>query len=294
MVWDMIKVAPPSVCYMALLIVAGVALALWSQWPTASPAAEGLQPATRQRPSECPPFPNKPPAAYGDMAGHGYTGLCEFGQRYGTDKSPLVNAQHVRHLYTMMYHALFFDKREMVRKVLELGVGGGFLGEVWTPAASGRMWMDYFCNARIYVSDLDSAGFFNDTRLTCMVSDQSKPSSLHELVDTIQGMDSEPTELFDLILDDAAHVPEFQLTSLATLWPYVKENGFYIIEDLNYDHKPTVDRLRLLDEFVPTPQGVDLAALRRVRLESRQFVMNSPRYYDGIVAYLKVASNSDL
>lgn len=46
------------------------------------------------------------------------TELCEIAYKYGTDKCPAV-----KHSYTPFYYQLLKDKRQSVKKVLELGVG---------------------------------------------------------------------------------------------------------------------------------------------------------------------------
>ena len=57
---------------------------------------------------------------------------------------------------------------------------------------------------------------------------------------------------FDVIVDDGGHSRQMQINSLIGLWPYVKSNGFYIIEDLgtnfnqNYNDKYLLFRLRML------------------------------------------------
>lgn len=37
---------------------------------------------------------------------------------------------------------------------------------------------------------------------------------------------------FDLIIDDASHLPEHQVFTFEYLWPYLNSNGLYIIEDI--------------------------------------------------------------
>jgi len=111
--------------------------------------------APHPHPPSCPPIPAQTVSVDANRGSQGYIDLCRIALNYGTDKSPLVDAQWVRHSYTPVYHSFFFAKRNLVKKVIELGVGGvSILGKVWQKAASGRMWRDYFCNARIYLMDV--------------------------------------------------------------------------------------------------------------------------------------------
>jgi hypothetical protein len=38
---------------------------------------------------------------------------------------------------------------------------------------------------------------------------------------------------FDVIIDDGSHAWEHQLETLKNFYPYLKQNGIYIIEDIN-------------------------------------------------------------
>ena len=64
------------------------------------------------------------------------TELCHLAIKYGTDRHPLS-----KHSYTPYYYNLLKDKRQSVKKVLEIGAAiyGGH-----------KMWRDFFPNATIY------------------------------------------------------------------------------------------------------------------------------------------------
>ena len=42
---------------------------------------------------------------------------------------------------------------------------------------------------------------------------------------------------FDVVLDDASHASHHQQITLATLFPFLKSGGMYIIEDLHWQPK---------------------------------------------------------
>ena len=59
--------------------------------------------------------------------------------KYGADKWG-------KHHYTPVYYEMFKDRRDSVKKVVEIGTGEG---------ASIAMWNDFFPNAQIYGADID-------------------------------------------------------------------------------------------------------------------------------------------
>ena len=80
--------------------------------------------------------------------------LSELAFKYGTDKCPQLN-----HAYTPFYYELLKDKRQSIKKVLEMGIGNRELQKKYFPhcvtGASLFMWKDFFPNAQIYGADND-------------------------------------------------------------------------------------------------------------------------------------------
>jgi demethylmacrocin O-methyltransferase len=148
--------------------------------------------------------------------------LCELAIKYGTDKWPW-------HHYTPHYHELLKDRREQVKKVLEIGIGDvpGMSNTIpnYLPGASLRMWAEYFPNAEIYAIDNMANLLINDGRIHSFFADQGDERSMRRVLPEL-GSD------FDLIVDDGSHVPEHQVSSAKMLVPFLAPNGFYIIEDV--------------------------------------------------------------
>ena len=138
------------------------------------------------------------------------TPLCELARKYGSDKFS------AKHSYSAWYWEQFKDRRETVKKVVEIGVGEG---------ASLRMWREFFPNAMIYGGDIDPARCFADDRIDVTRCDQSKVEDLRQLIEHT-GND------IDLFIDDGSHSPVDQLSTclllMAVLWPSVT----YVIEDV--------------------------------------------------------------
>ena len=149
------------------------------------------------------------------------TELCNLATKYGTDK--------VRHGYTMYYHDLFKNNRD-IENFLELGIFRG---------ASSKMWNDYFPNAKIYCIDncepekcsgilicppyiLEELNDFS-TRMRAMNCRQDDRETLIKIFDGTQ---------FDYIVDDASHFQEETQISLAVLFKNLESKGIYVIEDI--------------------------------------------------------------
>lgn len=186
------------------------------------------------------------------------TKLCEIARTYHTDKAGW---------YTPFYDLLFCgDRRERIRKVLEVGIGTketmshvpGYL-----PGASLFMWRDYFPDAEIWGVDIDKRAVAAAGAATgdgawpgthCVHSDSSDPAVHQKL----------PRD-FDLIVDDGSHNPEVQWQTFLNLFPLTKDGGLYIIEDAE-DWRGLSERLEgYSHQIVLAPSGHATGKLILVR-----------------------------
>jgi hypothetical protein len=150
------------------------------------------------------------------------TELCELAMKYGTDKGNVGNS----HCYTSYYHNLFKNKRNYIRKILEIGIGNSDdMWEGYKAGASLFMWEEYFPNAEIYALDIVPETLINVGRIHSYLCNQGSLSSLKK-ASTILGGD------FDLIIDDGSHVPKHQIQTLYEFFPLLNITGMYIIEDV--------------------------------------------------------------
>ena len=165
---------------------------------------------------------------YPAIGGAALTSLCELARKYGTDKGGKhYIAGDTCHEYTPIYDRLFSGRRESVTSVLEIGVANG---------CSLRMWEEYFPNAFIIGLDHNPDCLRHTLgRVIVISADQGNPGSL---LDALALWDSYREELFDLIVDDGSHQLGHQISSMQTLLPFLKKDGYYVIEDLEYDCKP--------------------------------------------------------
>lgn len=169
------------------------------------------------------------------------TPLCELARKNQTDKGGchLVyggSPTDTCHNYTPAYHAMLGDRRQSVRRVLEVGVNAG---------CSLRMWEEYFPAAEVIGLDLDPSTLFRAGRIRCYQADQGVRQSLQAAVAAAGGGP------FDLIVDDGSHHPMHQVITAETLLPLVARGGVYVIEDLEVDCRPD-----LLAGLIRQPQGM--------------------------------------
>jgi len=153
------------------------------------------------------------------------TDLCEIAYKYGTDKCP-----QICHFYTEFYYPTLKDKRESIKKVLEIGVGclkTMHRGPHYTTGASLHMWRDFFPNAQIYGIDILPETIFKKDRIETFLCDAYSKKDLVELIDKI-GSD------IDLVIDDGSHITEHQIFTCLTLKPLLKKGVIYVIEDVAF------------------------------------------------------------
>ena len=144
--------------------------------------------------------------------------LDAIGLNYGTDKVSQKNG------YTRHYEHFFEPIRYKKLKILEIGVYKG---------ASLFMWQKYFPNSHIYGIDngkiCDNAAMNSinacEPRITTYRADQVSREDLAEFIKDCGGD-------FDIIIDDGYHFQEHQQVSLGFLYPYLKDGGIYIVEDI--------------------------------------------------------------
>ena len=155
------------------------------------------------------------------MVGH-LGELDLIGLKFGTDKSS------ASHDYLSIYERCFCHRRNDPLKILEIGVLNG---------ASLKVWEEYFPNSRIVGADIDEGTRrFGSGRVEIEIIDQSNLEDLVRL-----GVRHGP---FDIIIEDGSHIWDHQITTLRTLFPFVRDGGFYVVEDLETNYGSHVDRYR--------------------------------------------------
>jgi hypothetical protein len=152
----------------------------------------------------------------------GTLSLEEIGRQEKTDKSTIF------HGYLDFYEPYLAAHRHKPVKLLEIGVETG---------ASLRMWQRYFPNGAIVGADINPATLqFAEDRIAIELLDQSNLEDLVAL-----GVKHGP---FDIIVEDGSHEWEHQITTLRTLFPFLKSGGIYIVEDLHTNYGQRAEQYR--------------------------------------------------
>ena len=155
---------------------------------------------------------------------HGMDELSKLGIKYGTDKIG-------KHNYLPHYYEMFKDRRELIRKVLEIGAGEG---------NSLRMWRDFFHNAIIYSGEIEDSRLFEEDRIKVFKFNQGSVKDIHEAIEGFVDL--------DIIIDDGSHDPLDQIfTCIGVMELIENKNVTYIIEDV-----ADLDILKFLSERYTT------------------------------------------
>lgn len=139
-------------------------------------------------------------------------------KKYQTDKTQ----------YARYYEHYFSRIRKKKLNILEIGVGGHDHPE--RGGGSVRMWRDYFPNSMIFAFDIYEKSSHADQRIKIYRGSQNDTDFLITLAKNIGKI--------DIIIDDGSHISEHIITSFNTLFPFLADDGIYVIEDLGTSYIP--------------------------------------------------------
>lgn len=131
--------------------------------------------------------------------------------------------KNTAHTYGPWYDLWFQNLRDVQLNIMEVGVcvfGGG----------SVLALAEYFPLSTVWALDIDAtpcvSDIFSHPRIRFIEGDAYNPEILKHFEDT----------RFDIIIDDASHEVADQLKLLTMLRPYLKDDGFYVVEDCCTGH----------------------------------------------------------
>jgi hypothetical protein len=159
--------------------------------------------------------------------------LTDLMNYYGSDKGGF----NKDHNFSDYYSTIFFDKKESVKNILEIGLGTNNIkvpsnmGLQGKPLASLRAWKDYFANANVYGADIDKEILKNEDRIKTFYVDQTNPISISDLYKNIGNIN------FDIIIDDGLHEYDANICLFENSFKYLSKQGIYIIEDVFFKDK---------------------------------------------------------
>ena len=128
--------------------------------------------------------------------------IAELCKKHGSDK--------YEHGYCKYYDKHFEEYRDKDIMLCEIGVAQGY---------SVKAWLDYFPTAGIIGMDIGEQPF-EHPRFSFQQGDQGNWLAL-------------PMGLFDIIIDDGSHKTIHILQTIAVMYDSLKNNGLYVIEDLD-------------------------------------------------------------
>ncbi|RKT55631.1 class I SAM-dependent methyltransferase [Saccharothrix australiensis] len=150
------------------------------------------------------------------------TSLEDLAVRFGSDKW----GHH--HWYARHYDRHFRPFREQPVRVLEIGIGG--YADPDSGGASLRMWEQYFRRGLVFGLDVHDKRGLDTARVRTLRGDQGDAATLAAIA-----AEHGP---FDIVIDDGSHRNEHVLTSFGALFPHVREEGLYVVEDLQTSYWP--------------------------------------------------------
>lgn len=126
------------------------------------------------------------------------------------------------HYFPIYHHHLqHLRGRDIV--FLEFGVSHG---------GSLQMWKDYFGSGSTIIGvDIDPrCQALEEARVVVRIGDQESREFLQDLVDEF--------EAFDVVLDDGGHMMSQQINTFEEIFPFVREDGIFMVEDLLTSYRP--------------------------------------------------------
>jgi demethylmacrocin O-methyltransferase len=147
--------------------------------------------------------------------------LIRLGEFFGTDKWG-------SHWYLQHYEKHFSHLRLRRLNILEIGIGG--YDQPRIGGESLRMWKAYFPNSDIFGIDIYDKSALEERRIKTFRGSQTHEAFLRDVVSHSGG--------FDIIIDDGSHVNEHVIKSFELLFPLMREDGIYVVEDTQTSYWP--------------------------------------------------------
>lgn len=117
--------------------------------------------------------------------------------------------------------------RKEIKNILEIGIGGH--NDKNEGGLSLLALKQYFPNSKIIGVDIIEKKFLDSKRIKTIKLDQGNIEELKKMAETYGK--------FDLIIDDGSHFVDHQRKSFLTLFEYLNDDGFYVVEDVNSSYK---------------------------------------------------------
>ena len=139
--------------------------------------------------------------------------------------SSIYKTDKLEHGYIEVYESYFNQIKDKKLKILEIGIADG---------KSLLTWSDYFENSQIIGIDIHKIDIvekkLDRKNIEVHQGSQSDKEFIEEIIKKYTD--------FDIIIDDGSHISKDVKKSFELLFPALKDNGLYIVEDIqtSYNH----------------------------------------------------------
>ena len=157
--------------------------------------------------------------------------------KYGSDKANFWKKKDSGHGYTKFYLKHLINLKYKKINILEIGSYAG---------GSAAAFSKFFPKSKIICIDINISNFkYSSEKIKVYGLDASRKKSVKKFFKKINP--SSNKEYFDIIIDDGSHKQDDILKVLKFFFKYLKNKGFYIIED--YKHMNYFKHLRVPGEL---------------------------------------------
>lgn len=129
------------------------------------------------------------------------------------------------HGYDPFYERIMADKKHSAEAIMELGILNG---------GSLKAFRDYFPNAEIIGYDINPETMVSGERRIYTFTGNTRDKK------TLTAAAEKLGVKYDLIVDDASHIPIDIYHALKALWGFLKVGGYYVIEDVDVSKQADV------------------------------------------------------
>jgi hypothetical protein len=133
------------------------------------------------------------------------------------------------HWYAQHYNRHFLPLRMKRLTIVEIGVGG--YGDPNDGGASLRLWKRFFPRGKIVGIDIYDKHAIEEHRIKTYQGRQEDPVFLQGVVAEI----GRP----DIVIDDGSHRNDHVIATFQVLFPLLKDNGIYVVEDMQTSYLPS-------------------------------------------------------
>ena len=191
--------------------------------------------------------------------------LLELGKQYKSTKDWAG--------FLEIYSNYFKDYKDKEINILEIGIDKG---------ESLKIWRKYFTRAKICGIDIIDIKFQIEG-VDLIKANQTDEKALKEICDKYKG--------FDIIIDDGGHYSKQIVISLNFLFDYLKDNGLYIVEDLQTSYFPRFGGSRLNLKKKTTSMNYLKSMADSINYEHNNKPFFKSKKFDGMVKYIHFYQN---